>query len=92
MLQSVLFYVMNTSIMGTPCGIGFYWKDRGPRTTVPQGPKKPHLALIPLTSTGRPVNLCWCSSRSCGFERVKGKVSREENVFASCWQHGFAAS
>ena len=27
MLQSMLFRVMNTSIMGTPCDIAFYWKD-----------------------------------------------------------------
>jgi len=42
----VLFRVMNTSIMGTPCGIGLYWKDGGPRKIVPQGPWKPHLALL----------------------------------------------
>jgi len=44
MLQSVLFHVMNTSIVGSPCDIGFCWKDGGRRTTVPQGPLKPHLA------------------------------------------------
>ena len=27
MLQSVLFRVMETSIVGTPCDISFYWKD-----------------------------------------------------------------
>jgi len=27
MLHSTLFRVMNTSIMGTPCDIGFNWKD-----------------------------------------------------------------
>jgi len=27
MLQKVLIRVMNTSIVGTPCNIGFYWKD-----------------------------------------------------------------
>jgi len=46
MLQSVLFRVMNTSIMGAPCDIGFYWKDGRPQTIVPQGPWKPHLALV----------------------------------------------
>jgi len=29
MLQNVLFREMNTSILGTPCDIGFYWKDGG---------------------------------------------------------------
>jgi len=38
MLQSVLFRVVNTSIMGTPCHIGYCWKYGGPRTIVPQGP------------------------------------------------------
>ena len=38
MLQSVLFRVMNTSIMGTPCDIGLYWKDGGPRKIVSRGP------------------------------------------------------
>jgi len=38
MLQSVLFRVMNTSSMGTPCDIGLYWKDGGPQKIVPQGP------------------------------------------------------
>ena len=38
MLQSVLFRVMNTSIMGAPCDIGLCWKDGDPRKIVPQGP------------------------------------------------------
>jgi len=38
MLQSVLFRVMNTSIMGTPCYIGFYCKNGGPPKNVLQGP------------------------------------------------------
>ena len=38
MLQSVLFRMMNKSIMWTPRDIGFYWKDGGPRTIMPQGP------------------------------------------------------
>ena len=38
MLQSVLFRVMDTSIVGTPCDIGFYWKDESHRKIVPQGP------------------------------------------------------
>jgi len=51
MLQSVLFRVMNTSIVGTSCDIGFYscyiglWKDGGPRKIVPQDPSKPYPAL-----------------------------------------------
>jgi len=50
MLQSVLFRVMNTSIMGTPRDIRFYWKDRDLRKIVPQGPWKPHLALPYITA------------------------------------------
>jgi len=38
MLQSVLFRMMNKSIMWTPRDIGFYWKDGGLRTIMPQGP------------------------------------------------------
>jgi len=38
MLQSVSLRVMNTSITGTPCDIGLYWKDGCPREIVPQGP------------------------------------------------------
>jgi len=45
MLQSVLFRVMNTSVMGTPYDIFFYRKDWGPRKIVPQGPWKSYLAL-----------------------------------------------
>jgi len=37
MLQSVLFRVMNSSVMGMPSDIGFYWKDGGPQKIVPQG-------------------------------------------------------
>ena len=51
MLQSVLFRVMNTSIIGTSRDIGFYscdiglWKDGGPRKIVPQDPSKPYTAV-----------------------------------------------
>jgi len=38
MLQSVLFRVMDTTILGTPCDIGFYGKDGSPRKIVRQGP------------------------------------------------------
>jgi len=38
MLQSVLFRVVNTNIVGTPCDIGFYWKDESHRKIVPQSP------------------------------------------------------
>jgi len=72
---SVSFRVMNTSIMGTPCDVGLYWKDGGLRKIVPQGPWKPHLALTKLQ-----YKLMWVShvaSDFCNWNLLflkKGKI------------------
>jgi len=70
MLQSVLFHVMNTSIMGTPCDIVFYWKDEGPKTIVPQGPLKPLLALFYLRSR-RSMPTPWLKKPLCRYRVMK---------------------
>jgi len=76
--QSVLFRMMNTSIMGTPCVISFNWNDGALKNCVSGHPRK----IVPKNL----VEHCrWCNNMQLGD--VPKDRTIEKKRLSQSWLH-----